>query len=465
MKKLRILPVLILMLSLMATTGCDDSTGTIGESLIQDKMEVVMDSTYTITGRSVANHKIQSRTVTQLLGNINAAPYGTLSSNYVTQFMSASVIDTVNVSAADIDSLQLVLNIPNGEFVGDSIVPMGLKVYPLTKALPSPIFSDFDPTGYYDPNTLLANKIYTYSNVGENDTVKTYTSRYVYATLPKSLAVDLFEAYKKNPGNFAIPSLFVNNVFPGILVETSYGSGRVVRIAQSSLRLHYRKHTTTSDGRDSTYAAIGFYFATKPEVVSNNLISYTMGEQLNAMLQQGKNVIVAPAGRDIEIEFPAPEMMDFYRKNSGKLSVLNTLSFAIPVEEIENNYGITPPPTIMMILSKDKDKFFVDNELTDDITSFVAEYDATNRCYTFTEMRNYIKDMLDKETVTPEDYTFTITPVSLVTTSEAATSYYYYSSSERVNAVVPYISTPAMAVLELDKSKIILTFSKQVSAK
>ena len=464
MKYTKIFSAAILLLTLICTAGCDDTTGTIGGSLIQDQMEVVMDSTYTITGRSVANNKIQSRTVTQLLGNIDAEGYGALSSNYVTQFMSASVIDTVNVSAADIDSLQLVLNIPNGDFVGDSIVPMGLKVYPLTKQLPSPIYSDFDPTGYYDPNTLLANKIYTYSNVGENDTVQGYTSRYVYATLPKSLAVGLFEAYKKNPANFALPSNFVKNVFPGIYVESSYGSGRVVRIGQTSMRLHYRKHTTTSDGRDSTYANVGFYFATKPEVISDNLIKYDMAQELTDMLNQGKNIIVAPAGRDIEIEFPAVQMMESYRKNSGKLSVLNTLSFCIPVEEIENNYGITPPPTVMMILSKDKDKFFIDNELTDDVTSFIAQYDETNRCYTFSEMRNYIKDMLDKETVTPEDYTFTITPVSLVTTTEASTSYYYYTSAERVNAVVPFINTPAMAILELDKSKIVFTFSKQVSS-
>ena len=128
MKYTKIFSAAILLLTLICTAGCDDTTGTIGGSLIQDQMEVVMDSTYTITGRSVANNKIQSRTVTQLLGNIDAEGYGALSSNYVTQFMSASVIDTVNVSAADIDSLQLVLNIPNGDFIGDSIVPMGLKV-------------------------------------------------------------------------------------------------------------------------------------------------------------------------------------------------------------------------------------------------------------------------------------------------------------------------------------------------
>ena len=186
-----------------------------------------------------------------------------------------------------------------------------------------------------------------------------------------------------------------------------------------------------------------------------------MATELQSLVNQGKNLIVAPAGRDIEIKFPTREIIASYHKNKGKLSLINTLSFKIPVEEIENNYGITAPPTVMLILSKDKDKFFVENELTDDVTSFVAEYDATNKCYTFAEMRKYIKDMLEKEIVTDEDLTFTITPVSLVTTQEASTSYYYYSSTERVNAVVPFINTPAMALLKLEESKIILTFSNQ----
>ena len=73
-------------------------------------------------------------------------------------------------------------------------------------------------------------------------------------------------------------------------------------------------------------------------------------------------------------------------------------------------------------------------------------------------------DLLKKDEIKEEDYTFVITPVSLVTTQEASTSYYYYySTEEHINAIVPYISTPAMAELDLKKSKITLTFSKQVA--
>lgn len=41
--------------------------------------------------------------------------------------------------------MKFVMQMTNGCYTGDSVIPMGLKVYPLTKALPSPIYSNFDP--------------------------------------------------------------------------------------------------------------------------------------------------------------------------------------------------------------------------------------------------------------------------------------------------------------------------------
>lgn len=457
-----------LLFSLLATmsiaiTSCDNEVNNIGGSLVNDNLEIDIDSTFVVEGRSVENLKIQSRTVTQLLGMIKAEGYGTFESEYITQFMCSNKIDTTGVSVDDIDSLIVVLNIPKGEIVGDSLIPMGLDVYPLIKQLPTPIYSDFDPEGYYDPNTKLSSKIYKCNVAGENDTVKAYESRYVYVKMPVEIGKNIFTKYKEDPEVFSNPESFTK-FFPGIYVRNSYGSGRVMRIAQTSMRLYYTKHVTTSEGVDTALNYCGYYFATKPEVVSNNLIKYNMSDNLRKRIENGENIIVAPAGRDIEIKFPAKEVVQAYNERAGKVAVLNSLTFKIPVNEIENDYEITTPTHVMMILSKDKDNFFVENKLADGVTSFVAEYNSASGCYEFTGLRNYMLDLLKKDEIKEEDYTFVITPVSLVTTQEASTSYYYYySTEEHINAIVPYISTPAMAELDLKNSKITLTFSKQVA--
>lgn len=462
--KTKFLFISIITLFTVIFTACDNEVNNIGGSLVNDNLEIDIDSTFVVEGKSIENLRIQSRTVTQLLGSISSKEYGTFSSEYITQFMCANKIDTVGVSAEDIDSLIVVLNIPKGDIVGDSLIPMGLEIYPLTKQLPSPIYSDFNPEGYYDASKKLSSQIYKCNVAGENDTVKAYESRYVYAKLPVEIGRELFRKYKQNPELYSNPEDFTN-VFPGIFVKNSYGSGRVMRITQTSMRMYYSKHTKTTADKDTVISNVGYYFATKPEVVTDNLIDYTMSESLKKRIDNGENIIVAPAGRDLEITFPALDVVKAYRERAGKVAVLNALTFKIPVNAIENDYEIAPPTNIMMILSKDKDNFFIENKLADGVTSFVAEYNSTTGYYEFTGLRNYMLDLLKKDEIKPEDYTFVITPVSLVTTQEASTSYYYYSTQEKVNAVVPYISSPTMAELDLKNSKITLTFSRQVTKK
>ncbi|MDE5970320.1 MAG: DUF4270 domain-containing protein [Muribaculaceae bacterium] len=460
MKHLRFLTALILPAILFI--ACENTTN-IGPSLVGDQMQIIVDSTFVITGKSVENKRIQSRTITQILGSITAKEYGSLSSDFVTQFMPAATIDTTNVQVENIDSLRLIFRIPETDIIGDSLVPMGLSIYPLNKALPSPIYSDFDPEGYYDPNDLISSSIYKCNTLAVTDTSKVTGQKYIFVSLPKTLAQKLYSLYVDNPANYSNPQNFCK-VFPGFYVSNSYGSGRVVRIAQSVMRLHYHKNFVNSNGNDTTVNYVGYYYGVQPEVISNNVIKYSMSESLKQKVEDGQNIIVAPAGRDIEIEFPATKIIETYKSQAGNMSVVNTLTFSIPVESVQNNYNISIPQTMLMILSRDKDKFFIDNKVTDDVTSFFATYNSTTKSYDFSEMRAYMMDLLKKESITPEDYTFTLTPITLETTTNASTSYYYYgTTTETVNAIVPYTGTPTMANLLLDKSKIVLTFSKQNS--
>jgi hypothetical protein len=136
-------------------SSCDDA-GTIGESLLPIENTIIVEDDFTVTGHSVSNERIQSRTITQLLGKIDAEGYGNFSSDFVTQFMPAASLDTTLTSASAIDSLKLVMMYYNDGIVGDSIVPMGLEVYRLNKNLQAPIYSDFNPEDYYDASAPIS---------------------------------------------------------------------------------------------------------------------------------------------------------------------------------------------------------------------------------------------------------------------------------------------------------------------
>jgi len=441
-----------------ALAACEESPN-IGSSLIQDETEVVVFSDFTVTGRSVDNPRVQSRTVTQVLGRINAKGYGSFSSDFVTQFMPSVSIDTKNLTADNIDSLKLLMFVPKGSFIGDSVAPMGLEVYRLNKQLPSLIYSDDSPSKYYNEADLLGSRIYACNALGATDSIRNLSYRLIDVPLPLSLARELYNLYITDPSAYAFPSNFAKH-FPGIYVKNSFGDGRVVEVTSTLIRMYYHTTSTDSEGKEEIKRYQGNYYAVTPEIILNNNLIYKMSDDLKRRINDGEQIIVAPVGRDIEMTFPIREVIDYYKANAGTLSVINTLSMDIPAETITNDYGITPPENLLLILSKEKDDFFLRSELNNDITSFYASYDAEKKRYRFSGLRPYLLDMLKKDNIKPEDYTFTITPVNIETETNSSNSY-YGTTTTYVSAINPYIGAPTMTRLDLSKATVNFTFSKQ----
>ena len=455
----------VTLLGVAALSACDENYN-IGETIVSEELSIVIDSLSTLNSYStMSNAVIQSRTLTQLIGVIDSEDFGEMSSDVVAQFMSANELDTVGVSVSDIDSLRLIMYMNLGAYVGDSITPMGLDVYELNRKLPSPIYSNFDPTDYYDPAAKLGSMVYNVAALGVSDSIAALEYRTLEMTLPQSLARRLYQAYLDKPSSYSSPTAFAS-VFPGIYIKNSFGSGRMVHVAQTIMRLYFKKHAqveVNDELRDTIYKGTANYFAVTPEVVTNNNISLTIAPKIRSMIEAGENVILAPTGVDVAFEFPAQEIVDKYKANRGPLSVVNGMYLIVPAEPIANTFGIEPPEKVLMVLSKNKDKFFADNSLTDNETSFLATYDSTNQQYIITDMRDYFMYLLNKDQITSDDYTFTITPVTVNYEVSSNTSYYYYygTQSTTVSTIVPYVAQPAMAKIDFSKAKIQLTYSKQ----
>lgn len=458
MKKL--LYIISVVTAISLAVSCSDGSS-IGNSLADESVEIVVDSNFTVTGTTHSIEAVQSRTLSQLIGDIDARGFGSIYSDFVGQFMPSLALDTTDIIGDDVDSVKVFMQMARKSFVGDSLAPMGLTLYRLTKDLPYPIFSNFNPEGYYNPSDILADAVYTASTMNEPDSVKKLTTIYVSMNLPKEFGTELLNAYKSNPGAFSDPAVFTKDVFKGLYIKSSYGSGRISDFSTTSIRFYYHKEVYNTDSaRYDTIAYVGDYFAVTPEVVVNNNIRYEVAPELKAMVDAGDNIIAAPAGYEVDIRFPAPEIIESFRKKNQGMQVLNTLTFRIPAEKIDNDFSIAPPPYILLVLKNKKDDFFAQNSLPDNLTSFYASYDETNGCYIFSAMRDYLLGLLDKESIGEEDYTFVITPVQVNMEASANSSGYYGSSSSHViSSVVPYVSTPAMAKILLDKAKITLTFS------
>ena len=456
MKRLIFFPALALALGFAA---CEDSTSPIGSTVVDDNISIVVDSSFTITGHTVETGAVQSRTLTQLIGSINCPGFGRLSSSVVAQFMPANTIDTIGITVADIDSLILEMSMEKTAFTGDSIAPMGVEVYRLNRDLPSPIYSNFDPADYYDPADRLGSTIYSASAIGQSDTVAASDYRYIQVGMPLSLAHDIFNAYEDNSQNFSNPETFINNVFRGVYIANSYGSGRLSRIYRTMMRMYYhRTYRDETTQRDTTTYHIGNYLAVTPEVVTNNNIRLDLDQAITSRLDAGEDLIIAPAGTEVEFKFPAKDIISKFRAEKSTSSVINTLKLSIPADTLSNPEGVPAPPYVLMVLADKRDEFFAGNQLPDNETSFYTVYNTYTNTYDFSALRSYILRLMDKDEITDADVTFRLCPVQ-VEFETTGSSYWDYGTTE--SAVIPYVNGPAMVKISLEKAKISFTYSNQ----
>ncbi len=456
-----------LLICLAVITACDDNTSEIGPALDDGETTITIDSlSYNLDAKSIEYDNFDSRTGYLLLGNLNVKEYGKLDCSFVTRLMCATGIGVADslLYPERVDSCKLLLGIARGDLVGDSLTPQKVAAYMLTKQLPSSITNSFNPEGYYNSSDPLGTKSYTASLIADNDSAfNNETGFYISIPVDKKLGEDVFTEYKERPETFAWPQTFAE-YFPGLYVNTSFGKGCVANVQKIYFSIYYHEledETTVEDGDTIVTQVhsplVAVPFTSAAEVLSSNNISYQVSDYLKNMAASGENIITTPGGYLVNLRFPAQELIEKYNASSHNLSVVNNLYLSIPGEVIENDYGIDVTPTLLLIKSSKMEDFFANNDIPDNKIAFTASYDSTNKKYTFSSMRQYILDLIDKGSISDDDVDFTIIPVSV--TEETVTS--YYSSSTYVTKCTPYTSKPTMTRLYTEDATIVFSFSSQ----
>ncbi len=472
MKIVRFLPIAFAIA--IGISSCGEENSTIGSTIVDTSVEIVVDSSFQnlITVESVYNDSVVGRTTNQLIGRIAIPGYGRLETDFLTQFMPAAMLDTTRV--VRLDSLILNLSYNAESFTGDSLAPMQLSVYPLNKRLESPLYSSINPDNYYDKDAApVAMKSYNASYLGLPDSLVSLGYKSIRVKLPQEMGKSIYEEYKKNEAMFSSPSQFTQ-YFPGFYIKTSYGSGCVVNVQNAAINLHYTQATTTDAGKDSTYAATQTLMAVTPEIATGNHIHLEIDPVITQGLTEGKVYLQAPAGLNLQLHLPVREIVQTFEESAGSTSsimqgLINSLALKLPVKKVANNYGITPPEFLLFIRKSEAREFFEKKRLTDNLTSFYAKYDEGTQAYYFSDLRTYVNEIIEKKkagtAITDADEEILLVPISVYTeTVSSGSSYYYYSYSEEevVTDIVPYISAPALGLVDTDGIKLQLVYSKQI---
>lgn len=451
--------------------SCQDETSNIGSSISSSEITINVDSlTYNLNAKTIAAPTLESRSMYNLLGSINVPEYGSLNCSYVTEFLPAeslSLPDTI--TSAEIDSVKMILSVPKAYVTGDTLAPQQVKVYSLTKNLPSDIQSNFDPNGYYNPSEPLTSKSYTLSGYSFNDTTYNGSSIVqIKTSLPVDFGREVVKAYETNPDIFIWPQEFAK-YWPGIFVESTFGKGCIAPVQNTSIFAYFpqTKTSTTTDDEGNSQVVYNqvpdsvCLFTTAPEVLSSINISFKPAQQLEDMITEGKNVITTPGGYTVAFTFPAIDVLEEYWNEEYDMGVINNLIFSIPAKLIPNSFNIGLPPALLMVKSSQLDSFFSEGKIPDNENSFTSIFNPKNYSYTFEGMRNYIVNLRDKgkENITSEDIEFTLVPVNV--TSEDYRDPNTGATITAITSVRPYTIMPSMVELDTANALIVFTMSNE----
>lgn len=504
-KKIGILAASFLfMAGALGFVGCQDAVPTVGSDLASNEVQIALDSLvwdgskqYIYRGdneylveckkldyETIYDDKIDARSTTNLLGRISVPQYGDLHCSFVSRLMCAkelAIPDSIPVDR--VDSMKLILRVPRGALTGDSLAPQQLRVFRLNKSLPDNIDNQFDPKGYYDSKNPIGSRSFTLSALGMSDSLYQHLSVIdIDIPLKPELAKDIVNAYRNEATKdiFSWPQSF-EEYFHGIYVEPSFGRGCIANISAFKVIIYYnykvQETSTATDGTSTTSVntktgAVGV-FESSPIVLNSNNVVFTPSQKLQDRAKENEGIITTPGGYRINLTFPGRELVEIFQKSQTNLAVVSDLNFSIPVEEIENDYGLTPPPYLIMVKSSKLQEFLDNNSLPNYKDSFNATYDTSSKRYTFYNMRQYILDLI-KNGYTEDDLKFTIVPANLEFEDQSSNSSSYYygyygygydssssSSSKTLTKCTPYITKPTMCRLLMDKARTIFTYSIQ----
>lgn len=451
-----------------AATSCDDDDSKIGPALTAGEVTINIDSlTFDLKAIPVEYENFDARSGNLLLGNMDVSEYGKLKCSFVTRLMCATSLNVPDSlsSPERVDSCKLYLVLDKTDITGDSLAPQRVSVYTLLKQLPSSLTNKFDPTGYYDSSSLLGSKTYTASSVQYPDSLFLKQSTIpIEIPLSKEYGQEIFRQYKENPDVFQWPQTFAQ-YFPGLYVESDFGKGCVANISSLFVAVYYYSLATESSVVDEETVTKEVHqaksvipFSISPEVLSSNMIDYTVSDNIRRMVAEGETVITTPGGFNTSFRFPAKEIIAEYDSKKFNLSMVSGLSLSIPAEAVENDYGMGVAPSLLMIKTSEMDEFFAKNKLPDNLSSFTANYNSETGSYTFSSLRAYIMDLISKNEIAEEDVDFTIVPVNITQETESS----YGTTTTYVTKCTPYSIRPTMTRLHTDKALTVFTFSSQL---
>lgn len=277
---------------------------------------------------------------------------------------------------------------------------------------------------------------YTAYNTSISDSLRNSDgySPHVSIKMPTEFGQKFYDETINNPGTFKNQETF-NEFFPGLYVTTTFGSGNILSVASSVLKIYYNYAVKSTAGKDSLITTWEAFSVTK-EVIQ---LSRFKNTDMSQLLQPNDSYAFfkTPAGVCTRIVLPTQEITPIMEKR-----IVNNLPLelkAMPQEDWQ--YALAPPPYLLILPEDSVKSFFEGSQIDNNVTSFLSKaYDATTRTYSFPNLANLLKYQMENNP--DKDLSVLLIPVQRTTTTGNS----YGQSTVVTTAITNYLAPSGVKI-------------------
>ena len=404
--------------------ACEDPNSRIGINIQPDEDKIsVFDTTVIVEARTIEIDSLYARSVNGFLGNFYDPSYGNIKSSYMCQYYPSvgfPYLDSIVDNKIDL----VVLSLYYRTFMGDSVAPMEVTVFPVKKALRQHYYSNIKPEDYCDINNPIGKYSYTARNLELSDSDLYYQNYFYSVSIP--LPVKIGQDYLDKVLNKEIKNLndFLD-FFPGTYITTTFGTGSLIPVYRTEINLFYKRRTvlTDVDGNDSiAEVKSAATFSVTKEVIQINSFE---NKNPSFLLEDNpeKLYIKSPVGVFTELTIPTKEIikgigkkkfssvrlsLKAYPRNEWNYSLQlpGTQSSLVPISD---NSGSGYSSKLLLIEPDSIVNFFEGKKVADGKTSFTAQLNSFTYSYDFNNIANAVQNAIEK--APDKDLKFWLVPV------------------------------------------------------
>lgn len=430
----------------LAFIACDDDLSSVGLEIQPDGDKIsVRTDTVSFTSSTQVAKSIFVKTPTAYLGSLNDPVYGNVRYGYLCNFYTSPdnvFPDEIANEKIEIDSVIISLLYKGYEgtgFIGDSLATMEATIYKVD-SLGKNFYSDIDPTKYITKDApVLVKKAYTSRNLNVSDSI--YFLDQYYRSLDfklsdNSVGEKIYKAWKEQPEAFKDLDKFFK-IFPGVYIESTFGSGNILIIDYTYLQVYYQTRIKGNiSGQVDSLVTRYALFSTAAESTLLNIIDKNDNQdKIQEMISNTTHTFLkTPAGVVTQLEI---SLQDIVNKIGDDKRIFNNVKLTLDVEEQSEGEYLNIPSRVLLINSHpDSVKtFFEEARLADNNYSYYATRTASTSSaykYDFGNISNLIQNSIkDLKNVPQENWPplkLWVIPVEILTdannTAFATTNYF-----------------------------------------